>query len=197
VSEWRLFPEGTVPWFTTQEFYDSRVRAPHLEQSDHRPRLLAAAEHVAAAIAADPLIISVSDLGCGDGGLLSILPPGLKAWGYDTSPAQAGPAVSERGVDVRLSDVVAGEPEWGDLAVATEMLEHLLDPHAFVRRVFDAGCRALVASSPASETGRSHYEFHAWAWDQDGYRALLEQGGWQVAWHRTAGSYQLITGVRP
>jgi hypothetical protein len=200
MTEWRLFPEGEIPYCTTQEFYEGRARAPHLEEGAHRDRLLLAADMVRDAV--DRFgVRSVVDLGCGDGGLLSLLQEtsferDVPMWGYDLQRTNVNPAVLERNVDVRYGDVVAGEVEWGELAVATEMLEHLLDPHEFVRRV-GARSRVIVASSPFTETDQSHYEFHTWAFDMAGYRALIEQAGYHVERHETTSMFQVILGRKP
>lgn len=194
MSEWRLFEEGTVPECTTAEWYQGRERAPHLEQQLHRPRLLKSASLIAQAAAAFRYR-TVVDLGAGDGGLLSLLGPALKGWGYDLAPANVEAARS-RGVDVRLADVLTDTIQWGDVAVATEMLEHLIDPHAFVKTIF-GNAEALVASSPWTETPDSHYEFHTWCWDESGYRELMEQAGWRVAGHGRVSMFQVLLAVKP
>lgn len=191
MSEWQLFEPGTIPECTTPEWYLDRERAPHLEQREHRGRLLMTAELVRQA---DPF--AVVDLGAGDGGLLSLIGNDVSdAWGYDLAPANIVGA-KRRGVDVRLGDVVSGDIEWADLAVATEMLEHLVDPHAFVRRIAEHAYW-IVASSPYVETDVDHYEFHTWAWDTEGYRALIEQAGFEVVAHKQDHFFQVIMGVRP
>lgn len=201
MSEWRLFDEGTVPAWTTREWYADRDRAPHVDQDVHHGRLVLAADMARQAIRdVQPDVRSLVDLGCGDGGLLWLLAHkaftfAVNKWGYDLQQSNVVPAVAERGVDVRYGDVVAGEVEWGDIAVATEMLEHLVDPHAFVRRIAEHS-RALVASSPFTERPGAAYEFHAWAWDLDGYRALLEQAGYRIVRHETVSMFQVILGVR-
>jgi hypothetical protein len=139
---------------------------------------------------------SVVDLGCGDGGLLSVLQPlsferDVPMWGYDLQRTNVNPAVLERNVDVRYGDVVAGEVEWGDLAVCTEFLEHLVDPVEFVRKVA-RNTQYMVASSPRTETGNSHYEFHCWAWDEPGYEAMAERGGFEVVRHEGVGMFQVL-----
>lgn len=190
--EWRLFDEGTVPEWTTPEWYAEREHAPHLEQVGHRDRLMFTAGQIAREAMAGHR--SLVDLGAGDGGLLSLLGPALRAWGYDLQPSNLA-AAKHRGVDVRYGNVLSDEIEWGDIAVATEMLEHLLDPHGFVRQVAEH-CKVLICSSPRLETADEHYEFHTWAWDGVGYRALLEDNGWWVKRHAPVRGFQVIVAVR-
>jgi 2-polyprenyl-3-methyl-5-hydroxy-6-metoxy-1,4-benzoquinol methylase len=198
VTAWRLFEEGTVPPWTTAEWYAGRDRAPHVDEAVHKDRLLLAARMVDDA-ARDRGFPTLVDLGCGDGGLLWLLAQSLvpldRAWGYDLQQSNVAPGVKERHVDVRYGDVVNGEIEWGEIAVATEMLEHLVDPHAFVRRIAEHS-RVLVASSPHTERPGNAYEFHTWAFDLEGYHELLEQAGYEVVAHETTGMFQVITGVR-
>jgi hypothetical protein len=131
-------------------------------------------------------------MGCGDGVLLTLLTTCLGCWGYDLQPSNVAGG-RERGVDVRHGDASSPDAEWGDLAVCTEMLEHLIDPHAFVAAI---PSRAVVASSPATETADHHYEFHTYAWDMDGYRAMFEQSGWSVLRHETSTSFQVLLAVK-
>jgi 2-polyprenyl-3-methyl-5-hydroxy-6-metoxy-1,4-benzoquinol methylase len=192
MTEWQLFEPGTVPECTTASWYADRPRGPHLDEGIHQGRLRLASE-MATDAANRHGCAAIVDLGAGDGGLLSTV-KGIPAWGYDLQSSNVDPARAERGVDVRYGDVVAGEVEWADLAICTEMLEHLLDPHAFVRRIAEHS-RVLVASSPYTETDESHYAFHVWAWDQDGYRVLLEQAGYRIERHETVDLFQVIQGV--
>jgi predicted RNA methylase len=192
--EWRLFEEGTIPECTTREWYLGRERAPHLEQPGQRDRILTSAALVAR-VAFEHRLNTVVDLGAGDGGLLSLLGPNLTAWGYDLCPDNVEGA-KERGVDVRYGDVIDGEVTWADIAVCTEMLEHLVDPHAFVRRIA-ANAKALICSSPADERPAAHYEFHTWAWDEVGYRRLVEQAGFKVRSQQRVHMFQVLLAVRP
>lgn len=177
MTEWRLFDEGTVPVFTTPEWYGERERAPHVDQDGHRPRLVAAAAFVERLVR-DHSVATLSDLGAGDGGLLSLVRHlHLRSWGFDLAPANVEGA-AERGVDVHLRSIFdLGPADFGDVSVATEVLEHLIDPHSFVRGI---PSRFLIASSPSGEDADHHYEFHTWAWDRDGYEALLRQGGYEI-----------------
>lgn len=218
MTEYKLF-DGETPYVSTREFHAHRDRAPHLEQPVHRPRLDKALEFIAAAYVwlanEGRKQITLSDLGCGDGGLLQLahatIPPRdtmnvtFSAWGYDFQPSnQAG--WRERGVTAYQRDVFGtpdptlSAPVLGDISVTTEVLEHVADPHAAVRWIGEHS-RYLVASSPWNETPESHDECHCWAWDQDGYRALIEQGGYTVLRHETVGQFQIVlaeqTGVAP
>lgn len=207
MTEWQLFEPGTVPEHTTAAWYENRESAPHLEQAEHHGRLLLTCD-----LAEDAILHhdcrSIVDLGCGDGGLLALLTERLSSetemgsalpmWGYDLAPANVRAARENRGIDaVSCLDVVSNPDAvtWGELAVATEMLEHLLDPHAFVREVARRS-RFLVASSPHAETDRSHYDYHTWAWDEDGYAALLRQAGWEILRHETWSIFQVVLAAR-
>lgn len=197
MAEWKLF-DGDVPHVSTPEFHADRDRAPHLEQPAHRPRLLEAAKLVEQA-RSDAEAFSVSDLGCGDGGLLSLLQetPAITCWGYDFQPSNVAGWV-ERDVVAEQADVFGADRDkvlFGDAAVTTEVLEHLADPHGAVRWIGEHSAW-IVASSPWAERPGAHDECHAWAWDTDGYRALVEQGGFEVVRHGVVGAFQLILGRR-
>jgi hypothetical protein len=191
--EHRLFPEGTIPEWTLPEWHAKRERAPHVDQPGHRPRLKAAAELVQVVWEPD---MTVVDLGAGDGGLLSLLDriPADRKYGYDLTPQNVAGA-TQRGQNVILGDCVDGVIDWGDIAVATEMLEHLVDPHDFVGRIAD-NSRFLVASSPWTETEDAHYEYHTWAWDVPGYAELLESNGWVILSHVSVSWFQVVLAER-
>lgn len=206
MTEWQLFEPGTVPEYTTTAWYEDRDSAPHIDQPEHRGRLTLACDLIEDAVLHHGAR-SVVDLGCGDGGLLALIEERLSSetemgsalpmWGYDLAPANVDVAREHRTVDVRYVNVVTDPAavEWGDLAVATEMLEHLLDPHAFVRTIARRS-RFLVASSPYVETDRSHYAYHTWAWDEAGYDALLEQAGFEVLRRETWSIFQVVLAAR-
>jgi hypothetical protein len=196
MTEYRLFT-GEIPHVSTAAFHEHRERAPHLEQPVHRPRLDKAAEMILDAARQLPHRATVSDLGCGDGGLLSLLQAtgAVDCWGYDFQPSNREGWLL-RGVRAYALDVFGADRarvDLGHIAVCTEVLEHVADPHGVVRWI-GGRSRFLVASSPWNESPASHDECHCWAWDQDGYRALIEQGGYQVIRHETVGQFQIVLG---
>lgn len=209
MAEHRLFPAGAVPEVSTPEFHAHRDRAPHLEQPGHRPRLLRAAQLVMDAAdryapgggrwhESTPWPVTVSDLGCGDGGLLSLVRRMVaRAWGYDFQPSNAA-GWAERGVTAAALDVFGADRDkvrLGDVTVMTEVLEHLADPHGAARWVAGRS-RFLVASSPWDETPQAHDECHAWAWDLDGYSRMLAAAGWSVLRHEPVGRFQVVLAER-
>lgn len=195
MTEWKLF-EGETPYVSTAQFHADRERAPHLEQTWHRPRLELAAEFVRQA-AEETGGATVSDLGCGDGGLLSLVQGDVNvrgAWGYDFCPANAA-GWTERGVDASALDVFGDgwhRAEIGTVAVMTEVLEHLADPHGILRALRSLGVERLVCSSPWNENSAMHSPEHAWAWNTAGYAAMIQNAGWTILRHEQAGLFQVV-----
>jgi hypothetical protein len=187
----QFFEPGSTPEWVTTPWYEQRERAPHLEQAGHRGRLELAATFVRYAIA-EYGVESLSDMGAGDGGLLSLVQGEVGAWGYDLMPANVEAAQRERGVNVSRADILKDDVVYGELAVFTEVLEHLIDPHKVVA---ECPSRLVVASCPDNETEASHYEFHTWGFDMAGFRAMFEQGGYEVVRHESIG-FQVLLGVR-
>lgn len=209
MGEWRLFV-GETPHVSTFAFHEHRDRAPHVDQPGHRPRLERAhdlvvqaadelAEQASLSELSSSAVADVSDLGCGDGGLLQLLAehPRIEAWGYDFQPSNAAGWI-ERGVKAEALDVFGADRDKarvGEIAVVTEVLEHLADPHGVVRWIGEHA-QFIVASSPWQERPARHDECHAWAWDLAGYQALIRQGGYSVEVHDRVGPFQLILGRR-
>lgn len=192
MSETRFFDPADPPVWTTPEWYEPIERAPHLEQPAHAHRIYAARDLVRRAVELGA--ISVSDLGAGDGGLLSLLTD-LQAWGYDLMPANVWAAIHVRHVAVSRRNFLTDAVQYGDCVVLTEVLEHLIDPHGVLRDLPEVA-RFVVASSPNNETWASRYEFHTWGWDMNGYRNLFEGAGWRVARHDAIPGFQVLLAQR-
>lgn len=122
--------------------------------------------------------VTVTDLGCGDGSLMEML-PGVYVLGYEIGAGDVAHARS-RGLDVTRANIVTDQRQlaYGEIVIVSEVLEHLADPVGFLKGLPDGPM--LVASSPSLETGAWHNPIHSWAWDLDGYRDLLERSGWRV-----------------
>jgi len=205
VAEWRLF-DGPAPSFSTLPFFAAHPWVPPEHQAGHADRTAMAAGLIGKVIGWHHPA-TLSDLGCGDGALLAwIADLPVRAWGYDAGKMNVSVATF-RGLDVREADILGPGLEYGELITCCEVLEHLADPHGFLRTLPG---RLLVLTSPAAETGDWHYEHHAWAWDMPGYRAMVTGAGWDVQHSircdggmntfggiRRAQSFQAVLAVKP
>ena len=133
-----------------------------------------------------------ADYGCGTGGLLSMVDGFTAKWGVDFWEGAAD-AARQRGLDIRVADIENAELDYADLATATELLEHIDDPHRFLARV---PCRWFAASVPFHETADGSDPAHVWVWDPDGFRALVEGAGLAVLSHTWRGLGQHILAER-
>lgn len=200
-GEYKFFDEKDgVPYFSTQEFHNDREAAPHIDQHGmQRDRLVAVAD-IVKELCLNYGSLTVSDLCCGDGGLLHYLDPffrkhGIRAWGYDFQPSNVHDAVHKRGVDVKFADVINDDIEMGEITIMTECLEHFFDPHAMVRKVGEQS-NIMVISSPNGEVPEAHYELHTWGWSEPAYANLLEQAGYRVVQKETSSIFQIQVGVK-
>jgi predicted TPR repeat methyltransferase len=179
LTEWQLFEPGTVPDFTTPAFFEAHPWVDPRHQLGHAERTAMTADLIRKFVATHP-VASLVDLGCGDGSLLGMLRDlPIRMWGYDAGVANVGRAKAA-GLDVRRADLLSGAVEYADLIVATEVVEHLVDPRAFIRSLPG---RRLVLSSPSAEDADWHYEHHSFAWDLEGYASLAADCGWTVVEH--------------
>lgn len=189
--EWKLFGDSVD--YISAEWYSDRESAHHLEESNHSERLSVAKEFISKAVELGGK--SISDLGCGDGGLLSILSDlDVKSWGYDLAPNNVEYAVNVRKVDARYTDFNSDDVEYGDITVMTEVLEHMEDPHSVLK---DLPSKYIVVSSPYNESNLWHYEFHLWAWDDEGYSKFITDAGYKILDKRlVSGWSQVVLAVR-
>lgn len=179
MTEWRLFPEGTTPRCSTLEFFAEHPWISPRDQHGHAERI-AMVDRLTRYVFEKRDVSSLSDLGCGDGSFLeSVRDIPATMWGYDAGAANVRVA-REKGLDVRQGDILTDTLEYGDLITVNEVVEHLADPHGFIAALPGS---VIVLSSPSAETGDWHYYDHTWAWDMEGYAALLIGCGWDVIAH--------------
>jgi SAM-dependent methyltransferase len=189
VAEWKLFdrepPEPEAELRTRGRM--------HLTGQPGFGQRTAMVVNLARLVCALRPVSSITDLGCGDGSLLAQLGPcGVRAWGYDLGADDVAYGRS-LGLDLRVGDITGPGLEYGDLLIATEVAEHLADPAAFIRGLRG---RLLILSSPSLETGTWHNPIHAWAWDLEGYRDLVEAAGWRAAYQAECdGGMNIFGGV--
>lgn len=184
MSEWRFDPSG---YHSTLEFHEDREVADHVNQPGHQARMFVAKELIERTGAT-----SWIDYGCGNGGLLLIAEIDTKE-GFDFQPANVTDAQA-KGLPVKYCNFVELDPlPYAEVVSLCEVLEHMDDPHGFLRRV---GCRWLVASVPLNETPESHWFGHVWGWDPEGFVTMIIDAGFVVRrWTWTPGT-QLVLAER-
>jgi predicted TPR repeat methyltransferase len=192
--EWKLFDR--VPDWVTPEWHATREAAHHIDEPWQAMRMLISRAFVEY-LHRFHNVRALLDLGCGDGGFLESLNhlTGLTRTGVDLSPKAVQWAVEQRGVNASLLDFIGKKEEIAaaDCTVLTEVLEHLCDPHGLLRFLAESKkAKYIVASSPINETQENHYEFHLWAWDNDGYNALLTGNGWAVLKKVVIDGFQVV-----
>jgi hypothetical protein len=176
VTEYRLFSPASPPWYSTLPFFRGHPWVSPALQAGHAQRTAMAAGLIANIIRSHQPA-TLSDLGCGDGSLLDAIRVfSVRTWGYDAGEQNVLVARA-RELDVRQADILAPGLEYGELVTCCEVIEHLADPHGFIARI---PARLLVLTSPSAEDRSWHYEHHAWAWDLEGYAAMITAAGWDV-----------------
>jgi SAM-dependent methyltransferase len=176
MTEWKLFG-AQLP-----EPKEHLAGRPWMDLA-HQPGFAERAELVCGLAREAGMVASVSELGCGDGAMLARLQfamdPRIQMWGYDLGQADLDYG-RFLGRDLRFADITRGFLDYGELVVASEVLEHLEAPRAFLRHI---PSRQLIVSSPSAETGDWHNAIHAWAWDMEGYAKLVSDAGWAIYRH--------------
>jgi hypothetical protein len=190
--EWKLF-NGEASIYASEDWHKDRDAANHLKQKSHRPRMMQALEYTKEAINLGAT--TVVDLGCGDGGFLSLLHScDIQCWGYDITPNNVDFARNVRNVDARLTNFKGNDIVYGDVAILTEVLEHLEDPHGVIKSL---PCKYLIASSPFNENDKNHPPYHIWAWDEEGYQKMISDNGYTILKNTTASGWsQIVLAVK-
>lgn len=172
--EYKLF---NTPHSHDANFYSDRAMADHINQGDHRPRLLQVADEVLE-LSKLSEIKTIGDFGCGNGGLIDYLSDKVDqgVYGYDLQPSNVEFAKS-KGRNVSLKNFIEEEVKYPDLLICTETLEHLVDPHGFLKAASKKS-NYIVASTPGYETESFHAPFHLWVWTDDSFKDIFKD--WKV-----------------
>jgi trans-aconitate methyltransferase len=194
--EYKLFD---VPKFHDKAFYATLGMADHINQPGHRERLLLTFFEVGKLIICEG-VNHVADWGAGNGGLLHEIKrmfPQITSFGYDILPANVEHARNVLGVDVELHDIVNERCAMGRITIMSEVLEHLVDPHGMLRKLYDMGLADwVIASSPSAETLEHHWDYHLWIWTEQSYRDMFLDAGWRVTKFYEYGGTQFIVAAR-
>lgn len=162
---------------SSYDFHKDRPAADHINEPMHYMRIKIVASMIEFLIKFYGAT-SFVDLGCGNGGVLSLITDyeDVDMAGVDFAPGNVEQA---QALD---RPVIAGdfsELNWGgwDIAGMSEVLEHMSDPHGFLARL---ETKYIVASCPADESEKYMREEHVWAWDKEGFIAMFRHAGFNL-----------------
>ena len=167
------------------EWYKDREVADHINESGHRPRLMQVLDFLLQILEQHP-DLSICDFGCGNAGLIREIESKVsnKIWGYDLCPANVEDAATKGNQNVFYKDfVIEDDIMYPDIAICTEVLEHLVDPDTFIKKLLNNGVKFIIASSPDYETPSYHAPFHLWVFNGDSYKEMFVDAGWNVVLH--------------
>lgn len=168
------------------EWYKDREVADHINQSGHRPRLMQVQDFLLQILKQNP-DLTICDFGCGNAGLIREIQSKVsnKIWGYDLCPSNVKDAYEKGNTDnVFYKDfVIEPDIQYPDIAICTEVLEHLVDPDTFIKKLLNNGVKFIIASSPDYETPDYHAPFHLWVFNGDSYKEMFTDAGWNVVLH--------------
>lgn len=167
------------------EWYKDREVADHINEKGHRPRLMQVLDFLLQILEQYP-DLSICDFGCGNAGLIREIESKVsnKIWGYDLCPANVEDAAAKGNKNVFYKDfVIEDDVTYPDIAICTEVLEHLVDPDTFIKKLLNNGVKFIIASSPDYETPSYHAPFHLWVFNGDSYKEMFVDAGWNVVLH--------------
>lgn len=127
-------------------------------------------------------IKTVTDLGCGDGGLLSMIyKPNIEFIGYDLAEKNINHAreqfADKANVQFVYSDFITEQVNQTDVAICCETLEHLVNPKKLLKEL---PCTYLIASVPMNENKDIHGKHHLWAWTEQEFRKMIKNCGYKL-----------------
>jgi len=122
----------------------------------------------------------IVDYGCGTGGLLRFLKhnlPDRTYLGYDLV-ADNVRFCKDNGISAEQKDITHENLYYGDLAIITEVLEHLLDPREFLNKIPKGTW--LIATVPCNESGDRHDPSHIQVWEGDSFVKMISDCGFII-----------------
>lgn len=183
--KYRCYDPQNPPEWLDPDWWEDGPNVDHASNWVHRERLQAAAD-AGVRLCRDECVPGLTDVGCHEGGVLSLLPEPYRSasWGYEITDACVSHGV-KLGLDIRKANVSNEFVPISPVVVCTEVLEHQAEPDEFLHRLLELGAERAVFSSPHSETPQEgcHEWNHAWAWDRVGYAELIQQNGWMIERH--------------
>ena len=170
------------------EWYMDRELADHINQPGHRPRLMQVQDFLLEILSHEQNTnMTICDFGCGNAGLIREIQSKVpnEIWGYDLQPSNIEDAhVKGNTSNVFYKDFITEtDIKYPDIAICTEVLEHLVDPDTFIKKLLDNGVKFIIASSPDYETPSYHAPFHLWVFNGDTYKDMFVDSGWNVILH--------------
>lgn len=169
------------------EWYKDREAVDHINQAGHRPRLMQVKHYLSQILSNNLELKTVCDWGCGNGGLIREIEAeiaNVNIWGYDLCPANVVDAESRGSKNIIYTDFINdNNVQYSDIAICTEVLEHLVDPDAFIKKLLDNNTKYIIASSPDYETPSYHAPFHLWVFNGNSYAEMFTNVGWNVQIH--------------
>jgi 2-polyprenyl-3-methyl-5-hydroxy-6-metoxy-1,4-benzoquinol methylase len=182
------------------EWYKDREAVDHINEAGHRPRLLQVQDFLLQILDHEQnKDLTICDFGCGNAGLIREIQSKVSniIWGYDLCPANVEDAISRGSTDnVFYKDfIIEDDIKFPDIAICTEVLEHLVDPDTFIKKLLNNGVKYIIASSPDYETPTYHAPFHLWVFNGDSYKEMFVDAGWNVTLHLKA-HFQYIVATK-
>ena len=145
--------------------------------------------------------MTIVDFGCGNGGVLSIL-PATRRIGIEIHAPSAAEA-SHKGIDAYASTDCLPD-QVADLAISHHALEHVQNPHAVLCelfRILKPGGRLVLAlpSEPRRQRWHLTLDRHLYSWNPRTISALVTDCGFTIegSWVMAAGASRYIRWLEP
>lgn len=123
----------------------------------------------------------LTDLGCGDGGLLRLLSqtsPFIKLKGIDIAEANVNYANKElASLDIKYADFTKMDSIKSEVIVCCETLEHLDDPKKLLKSL---DTKYIIVSVPMNENAKRNSRYHLWAWNEDEFQKTIKDCGYKI-----------------